>query len=61
MNLVKTERTYVAEVDWNWREIDTMIVIFAGRHYAFVSPLKCSTLIGSIFPTKMLGLPQNGH
>ena len=30
MNVVKTERTYVAEADWNWREIVTMIVIFAG-------------------------------
>ena len=29
MNAVKTERTYVAEVDWNWREIVTMIVVFA--------------------------------
>ena len=29
MNAVKTERTYVAEVDWNWREIVTMMVVFA--------------------------------
>ena len=27
MNMVKTERTYVAEVNWNWQEIVTMIVI----------------------------------
>ena len=29
MNMVKMERTYMAEVDWNWWEIAKMIVIFA--------------------------------
>ena len=29
MNVVKTKRTYVGKVDWNWREIVTMLVILS--------------------------------
>ena len=32
--------------------------IQAFAHYAFTSPLKCSTLMIHFFSTKMLGLPQ---
>ena len=52
MNVVKTERTFVAEVDWNWQGIVTMIVIF-GRMMLFNNIVQSYDTYGQVIFKKL--------